>query len=151
MTLVIINISQQLEDVHVFKQDNNCNSTDIPLVKQNCDGDKSKFFNKNYVILLVIIFTNTLEIIQVIEIGRSFYFIEGSPVKKKYSNKTIFPHKRTFTRINLLNNININFLNIKYCILSVAIIHELESLLNIFLRFYLVNITLLIVSFIFSV
>ena len=59
-------------DVHVFKQDNNCNSTDLPLVKPNCDGDKSEFVNKNDVILFVKIFSNNLEIIQVMKLADNF-------------------------------------------------------------------------------
>ena len=35
-----------IADVHVLKQDNNCNSTYLHLVKLNCDGDKSDFLIK---------------------------------------------------------------------------------------------------------
>ena len=59
-----------IANVHIFKQYNNCNLTDLPLVKPNYDSDKSEFFNKNYVILLVKIFSNKFDIIQAIEIGR---------------------------------------------------------------------------------
>ena len=44
----------------------------LPLVKHNCDGNKSEFLNKNYVIVFVNIISNILDIIKVIDIGRSF-------------------------------------------------------------------------------
>ena len=44
-----------------FKKDENFNSTNLPIVNPNCDGAKSEFFNKNYVIVLVNLFSNTLK------------------------------------------------------------------------------------------
>ena len=60
--MISIHFLSSIADVHVFKQDSNCNSTDLPLVKPNCDGDKSEFVYKNDVILFVKIFSNTLDI-----------------------------------------------------------------------------------------